>query len=246
MPGAPAERTPSGQPPSGNIRQTGPVPSAAAELTSESRSATIPDQQVAPDGTIGVPYAGRIPAAGRTAEEVQKTIEASLANKALGPQALVIVKKSDANSVTVAGDVVAGARVPLSPAGDKLLQVIAVAGAATTSPATAAAGGITIPPGTAAASGVTVSAGAAETGGAASAAALPAAIVGGNSITAPLYEIFVRLSRDGMTAMIPVERLVADPAENIYVRPGDVLYPGADTANLRRVRGYRQKCEDNI
>jgi protein involved in polysaccharide export with SLBB domain len=128
MPGAPAERTPSGQPPSGNIRQRGPLPSAAVEPTSESRSATIPDQQVAPDGAIGVPYAGRIPAAGRTAEEVQKTIEALLSSKALGPQALVIIKRSDANSVTVAGDVVAGARVPLSPAGDRLLQVIATAG----------------------------------------------------------------------------------------------------------------------
>jgi polysaccharide export outer membrane protein len=127
MPGAPAERTPSGQPPSGNIRHTEPVPSAAVEPTSESRSATIPDQLVAPDGTIGVPFAGRIPAAGRTAEEVQKTIEAALANKALGPQALVIVKKSDANSVTLAGDVVAGTRVPLSPGGDRLLQVIAAA-----------------------------------------------------------------------------------------------------------------------
>jgi polysaccharide biosynthesis/export protein len=183
MPGAPAERTPSGQPPSGNIRQTGPPSSAAVEPTSESRSATIPDQQVAPDGTIGVPYAGRVPAAGRTAEEVQKTIEASLANKALGPQALVIVRKSDANTVTVAGEVVAGARVPLSAGGDRLLQVIA------------ARGGITAPAGVAAA----------------------------GAITAPLYETFVRLSRGGVTVTIPLEQLVADPAEDIYAQPGDVL-----------------------
>jgi len=171
MPGAPAQTTPSGQPPSGNIRHTEPVPSAAVEPTSEGRSATIPDQLVAPDGTIGVPFAGRIPAAGRTAEEVQKTIEAALANKALGPQALVIVKRSDANSVTLGGDVVGGARVPLSPGGDRLLQVIA-----------AAAG-----------------------------------------VTAPIYETFVRLSRGGVTATIPLEKLVADPAENIYAQPADVV-----------------------
>lgn len=39
----------------------------------------------------------------------------------------------------------------------------------------------------------------------------------------PVYETFVRLSRDGVTATIPLEALVSDPAENIYARPGDVL-----------------------
>src|SRR4029077_5934531 len=34
---------------------------------------------------------------------------------------------------------------------------------------------------------------------------------------------FVRLSRDGITATIPMETLVANPAENIYAQPGDVL-----------------------
>jgi polysaccharide biosynthesis/export protein len=103
--------------------------------------------------------------------EVQQTIETLLASKALQPQALVIVKKSTANTVTVAGEMVPGARVPLSPGGDKLLQVIAAAGGA----------------------------------------------------KAPVHETFVRLSRDGVTATIPFERLVADPAEDIYARPGDVL-----------------------
>jgi polysaccharide export outer membrane protein len=38
-----------------------------------------------------------------------------------------------------------------------------------------------------------------------------------------VYEIFVRLSRGGVTATVPLERLVAEPSENIYARPGDVL-----------------------
>jgi polysaccharide biosynthesis/export protein len=173
LPGAPPETPPSqaGQPPSGNIPQTVPLPIEATGAAVAQRSATIPDQQVAPDGAIGVPYAGQVPAAGRTPAEVQQTIEALLASKALQPQALVIVKKSAANAVAVAGDVVAGARVPLSPGGDRLLQVIAAAGGA----------------------------------------------------QAPVHEIFVRLSRDRVTATIPFERLVADPAEDIYARPGDVL-----------------------
>jgi polysaccharide biosynthesis/export protein len=47
------------------------------------------------------------------------------------------------------------------------------------------------------------------------------AAVGGAK--SPIYETFVRLSRGGVTATIPMESLVSDPAENIYAQPGDVL-----------------------
>ncbi|HEX4185206.1 MAG TPA: polysaccharide biosynthesis/export family protein [Stellaceae bacterium] len=194
-PGAPSETPPPGQTPSGNIRQSGPLPIEATGAAVAQRSATIPDQQVARDGAIVVPFAGQVPAAGRTPAEVQQTIETLLASKALQPQALVIVKRSAANTVTVAGEVVAGARIPLSLGGDRLLQVIAAAGGAATPAGIAAVAGITTPAGIAAAGG----------------------------ITARVYETFVRLSRDGVTATIPFERLVADPAEDIYARPGDVL-----------------------
>jgi polysaccharide export outer membrane protein len=161
-----------GRPPGGTSTPPRPPTSAEASIEgSNQRRATIPDQPVAADGAISVPYAGRVAVTGRTPVEVQQAIEALLAGKALDPQALVIVKKSAVNAVTVAGEVVAGAKVPLSPAGDRLLQVIAAAGGA----------------------------------------------------SAPVYETFVRLSRGGLTATIPLERLVADPDENIYARPGDVL-----------------------
>src|SRR5207244_10748205 len=64
-------------------------------------STTLPKQEGGADGAISVPYAGRVPAAGRLPAEVQQAIEARLAEKALGPQALVIVKKSAVNAVTV-------------------------------------------------------------------------------------------------------------------------------------------------
>jgi polysaccharide biosynthesis/export protein len=157
--------------PDANNPVTGRFSIETAAATDGRRGATIPDQQVNPDGAISVPYAGRVPAAGRTPAELQQTIETLLREKALEPQALVIVKKSSANAVTVAGEVVAGARVALSPGGDRLLQVIAAAGGA----------------------------------------------------RAPVHETFVRLSRNGATATIPLERLVADPVEDIYARPGDVV-----------------------
>jgi polysaccharide biosynthesis/export protein len=146
---------------------------ALLELAAQSgRPGTrIPDQQVGPDGAISIPYAGRIPVAGRTPIEVQHTIEHLLASKALDPQALVIVGRSAANAVSVAGEVIGGKRVPLSPGGDRLLQVIAAAGGA----------------------------------------------------QAPVHDTFVRLSRNGVTATVPLATLVADPAQDIFAEPGDVL-----------------------
>src|SRR5439155_18138281 len=88
----------------------------------------IPDQQVGTDGAISIPYGGRIEAAGRTPAELQRTIEERLGPKALQPQALVVIRRSIANSVSVSGESVKGMRVPLSLGGDRLLQVIATAG----------------------------------------------------------------------------------------------------------------------
>ena len=41
---------------------------------------------------------------------------------------MVVIRRSVANSVSVSGESVKGTRVPLSPGGDRLLQVIATAG----------------------------------------------------------------------------------------------------------------------
>jgi polysaccharide export outer membrane protein len=136
-----------------------------------SRSVTIPEQVVARDGAISVPFADRVPVAGKSPVEVQRTIEQRLAEKAIEPQTIVTITKSVTNAATVSGEVVNGARVPLSVNGDRLLDLIALAGGA----------------------------------------------------KSPIYDTFVRLSRDGVTVTIPMETLVSDPAENVYGWPGDVL-----------------------
>lgn len=92
------------------------------------KSSTIPDQIVGRDGSISVPYAGRIKVAGRTTQEVQGIVEHALAGKAIEPQVLINMPKSVSNSVTVTGEVVNGARVPLSVRGDRVMDVIATAG----------------------------------------------------------------------------------------------------------------------
>ena len=142
-----------------------------AGVTPGSRSVTIPEQVVTRDGAISVPFADRIPVAGKSPLEVQHFIEQRLADKAIEPQVIVIIAKSVTNAATVSGEVVNGARVPLSLNGDRLLDLIALAGGA----------------------------------------------------KSPVYETFVRLTRDAVTVTIPMEALVSKPAENIYAWPGDVL-----------------------
>jgi polysaccharide export outer membrane protein len=145
--------------------------SATGQVSAGSRNVTIPEQVVGRDGGISVPFAGRVPVAGRTTVEVQREIERRLAEKAIEPQVIVTIAKSVTYAATVSGEVVGGARVPLSVNGDRMLDVIALAGGAKTA----------------------------------------------------VYDTFVRLSRNGVTVTMPMERLVSNPAENIYAQPGDVL-----------------------
>src|SRR6516164_8513519 len=56
-----------------------------------SRSVTIPEQVVARDGAISVPFADRVPVAGKSPVEVQRTIEQRLAEKAIEPQTIVTI-----------------------------------------------------------------------------------------------------------------------------------------------------------
>jgi polysaccharide export outer membrane protein len=132
---------------------------------------TIPEQVVGRDGGISVPFAGRVPVAGRTTVEVQHEIERRLAEKAIEPQVIVTMARSVTYAATVSGEVVNGARVPLSVNGDRMLDLIALAGGARSA----------------------------------------------------VYDTSVRLSRNGVTVTMPMERLVSNPAENIYAQPGDVL-----------------------
>jgi polysaccharide export outer membrane protein len=102
--------------------------SASDHIVSGSHSVTLPEQAVARDGAISVPFAGRIRAAGRLPLEVQYAIERRLSGKAIEPQAIVTLTKSVSNTATVSGEVVSGARVALSLKGDRLLDLVASAG----------------------------------------------------------------------------------------------------------------------
>lgn len=136
-----------------------------------SRSAVIPEQVVARDGSITVPFAGRISVVNRTPPQVEGAIVERLTGKAIDPQALVTVTRNISNTVTVMGEVGPGARVPLSVRGDRLLEAIATAG----------------------------------------------------GVRAPVSDIAVVLSRDGRTSRVPMEAVLDDPREDVFLQSGDIV-----------------------
>lgn len=95
---------------------------------SNTSTIAIPAQSVEADGTISVPFAGRIRVVGDTPGGVEAKIISALKGKAVQPQALVSVVRSTVNTVTVTGEVAGGARVPLSAGGERVLDAIATAG----------------------------------------------------------------------------------------------------------------------
>ena len=140
-------------------------------VTGGTRTSAIPEQVVSKDGSITVPYAGRIKVAGLTTQSVESAIVRALSGRTSDPQALVNLTRSLTHSATVTGDVTNGARVPLSAGGDRLLDVIAMTG----------------------------------------------------GVKVPVHEAFINLSRDGTTLGVPMQEVLANPKENVYVRAGDVI-----------------------
>jgi polysaccharide export outer membrane protein len=136
-----------------------------------SRSVNIPNQVVAQDGSITVPYAGRIRVLGLTPPQIEAQIVRELTGKAIEPQALVTISNNVSNTATVTGEVTQGARIPLTVRGDRILDVISAAG----------------------------------------------------GIRAPVHETYITLLRGGRSVSVPMQAILNNPSENIYVMPGDVL-----------------------
>ncbi len=143
----------------------------SAGTSARQSGAQIPEQPVAENGMIVVPYAGTVRAAGRTPQEVKAQIEKSLSGMAVEPQVLVNVVKNNSNTVTVTGEVAGSGRISLNGAGQRLMDVIASAGG----PRTEA------------------------------------------------HQLAVQITRGMRTETIPMEKLISDPRENIYVQPNDVI-----------------------
>jgi polysaccharide export outer membrane protein len=95
---------------------------------STSRPTVLPELLVGPDGTISVPFAGLIPARGRTLREIEEEIVRRLRGRANAPQAQVRLSRNATSTVTVVGEVNQSTQVPLTPKGERLLDALARAG----------------------------------------------------------------------------------------------------------------------
>lgn len=140
-------------------------------ISAGSRTATIPEQVVPRDGSIQVPYAGRIRVLGLRPADVEALVVQQLTGKAIEPQAVVTITRNVSNAVTITGEVVQGARIPLTVRGDRVLDVIASAG----------------------------------------------------GIRTAAHETFVRLTRKQATVSVAFNSILANPRENIFVHPDDVI-----------------------
>jgi len=88
----------------------------------------LPAQAIDQTGSINVPYAGEISAAGRTLPEVQQAVVARLKNRALEPQVVVSLNQQHSSVVSVLGDVNTPGVLALNSVGERLLALIARAG----------------------------------------------------------------------------------------------------------------------
>jgi polysaccharide export outer membrane protein len=92
------------------------------------RATTLPEQMIDAEGFIGVPFAGRIRAAGLTPSALGDEIVRRLTGKANQPSALVRLTHNASRNVTVVGEVTNSLRVPLTPGRERLLDALAAAG----------------------------------------------------------------------------------------------------------------------
>ena len=135
------------------------------------RVVTFPEQMVTPDGTITMPFGGRVPVKGRTTQEIEADIVKRLTGKANRPQVLVRVIKNNTSNVTVVGEVSNSTLMSLTPKGERLLDALAA----------------------------------------------------GGGVKQPINRVAVQLSRDNVTATMPLDLVIRDPRQNILLKPGDVV-----------------------
>lgn len=110
----------------GSQAQFGQMAGGAVIAPSASSSTTaLPPTMVDDDGNISVPFAGKIHASGRTVDQIAAQIRSRLIGKANNPQVLVTLAENANRTVTVVGESQANLRYPLTPHGERLLDVLA-------------------------------------------------------------------------------------------------------------------------
>ncbi|GAN91761.1 capsule polysaccharide export protein [Gluconobacter thailandicus F149-1 = NBRC 100600] len=91
---------------------------------------SLPPTQVEADGTIAVPFVGRLSVSGLTPQFVAEQIRQRLSGKSQNPQVMVRISNDISNTVIVSGEVHRPGRIVLSTAEERLSDLVAIAGGA--------------------------------------------------------------------------------------------------------------------
>ncbi|MCW2338522.1 polysaccharide export outer membrane protein [Sphingobium sp. B2D3A] len=106
----------------------GSVASASSTGITTGLSTDMPPQMVDDRGLITLPFIGTLRAANKTPRQLEEEIRTRLAGIANRPQVMVGMSRNANTNVTVVGEVNLSAHVPLTPRGERLLDIIASAG----------------------------------------------------------------------------------------------------------------------
>lgn len=93
-----------------------------------SGSEELPRQRVMEDGTISIPFAGRVKVTGRSPAKIEADIASRLSGKANNPQVMLRVVDNPASQISVIGDVKNSCNISLTPKGERILDALAAAG----------------------------------------------------------------------------------------------------------------------
>lgn len=104
------------------------VSSAANGFDPSVQVEKLPPTRVSDSGDIGIPYAGRIRAAGHTIGELQESIRRSLRRLSQNPQVVVSIREAITNTVLIAGEVSRPGRTVLQTNYETVSDAIALAG----------------------------------------------------------------------------------------------------------------------
>lgn len=104
--------------------------SAASGGTTGVTNQNLPPTEVEADGSIAIPYVGRLSVAGQTPQAVAAMIRARLGSKSQNAEVMVRIATDIANTVIVSGEVHKPGRVVLSTAQERLSDLVAIAGGA--------------------------------------------------------------------------------------------------------------------
>jgi len=103
-------------------------PNANGTSLTADKSGIETTTRIGTDGSIGLPYVGRVHAAGHTPAQIERDIAVRLANQSPGAQVVVLVIDDVTNNVIVQGDVAKPGRYPVVPNSSGLLDILAMAG----------------------------------------------------------------------------------------------------------------------